>query len=306
MKKFENPFGFGIQLLSKSEANDVDLGPLAGLQGAWEAQPGQGWNVISVPGTGSDGFVLEVIPYKETLTFTPVVTAGNRGPVVDGVQQDQQLVGLLYEQIITSVCTSDFCNERGFSNGTMIHAERGIFLNVTNFNNNLDVVRLSTIPHGNSVLALGQAQVGVPPTNDFFGTASTIPTDMQGRPILDYGLDQFDNEQFPDFDQKNPNTFLRSSLGNEKILSMTTLILSTNHTDGGILNIPFIQQNVNTTSLDSTFWIERIQGANGNPDFDQLQYTQSINLVFPPTGSTTPVIWPHVTISTLQRPSTTA
>jgi len=35
----------------------------------------------------------------------------------------------------------------------------------------------------------------------------------------------------------------------------------------------------------------------------QLQYTQTINLVFPPTGSKEPINWPHVTVNTLTKTS---
>ncbi|MNE35482.1 hypothetical protein D3C80_1292430 [compost metagenome] len=66
--------------------------------------------------------------------------------------------------------------------------------------------------------------------------------------------------------------------------------------DGGILNIPFIQTNVNATKMDATFWIENMKGSK----FSQvLQYSQTINLVFPATGSAQPIVWPHITINSL-------
>ena len=104
----------GIQVLTKTQASQVDLGPLTQLQGTWVSDPGMGWNVIAVPGPPQQEFVLEVIPYIETLTFKPVVTASNRGPFIDGVENTQQIVGLMYEQLIHSTCETDFCNARGF------------------------------------------------------------------------------------------------------------------------------------------------------------------------------------------------
>lgn len=305
MDKISNLFAMGIRTLTVEEQELVDLGPLAGLQGTWEADPFQGWNVIAVPGPqNTQGFTLEVIPYKEKLTFTPVVVAGNRGPFVNGVQQDQNLVGLMYEQTIVSVCNSDFCVQRGFKSGTEIHAERGIFLfDKSNLEPPFTITRLSTIPHGNALLALGEFFVFVPVNNDFIDKASTKPTMVSGGPTpLGYSEIQYDHAQFPDFDQIDPNSFLRKTLGDSVITTMTTLKLSTKHASGGVLNIPFIQQNVNTTSLDATFWIEKIKNpVSGQPDLDQLQYTQTINLVFPPTGQTTPVVWPHITIATLKK-----
>lgn len=300
-------FDMGTRILSKEEAAKVDLGPLAGLQGKWvsKPKPAMGWNVIAVPGpTSTQGFTLEVIPYEETLTFTPVVTAGNRGPFVDGVQQDQSLAGLMYEQVIHSVCDTDLCKKMGFGVGTEIHAERGIFLHVKNLNSNFEIARLSTIPHGNSVLALGTSVVGVPPDNNFFGKAPIAPRPVPGGKPLGLGYGEFQYEQNPQFpgvfDQSDPNTFLRKTLGNDKLTAMTTLIVSTKNKDGGILNIPFIENNVDATALTAVFWIETIMGAN-QKKFDQLQYTQTIDLVFPPTGFNQPIIWPHVTVNTLRK-----
>lgn len=301
-----NLFGMGVKTLNNEEATNVDLGPLAGLQGKWisHAKPANGWNVIAIPGPPStQGFTLEVIPYRETLNFTPVVIAGNRGPFVNGVQEEQHLVGLMYEQTIHSVCNTDLCKKMGFASGTEIHAERGIFLYINNLNSNFNIARLSTIPHGNSVLAMGNSVEGAPANNDFFGTAPIAPKPVPGgRPLpFGYGEIQYFNQQFPKvFDQTDPNTFLRKTLGNDKITAMTTLIMSTDNKDGGILNIPFIKDNVNATNLSSIFWIEKIQEANG-ASVDQLQYTQTIDLVFPATGTTQPVVWPHVTINTLRR-----
>ncbi len=305
MKKNPSLFGMGIRILTKAEQKTVDLGPLTGLQGTWEAAPFQGWNVIAVPGpTTTQGFTLEVIPYRETLSYTPVVIAGNRGPFVNGVQQEQQLVGLLYEQTIFSVCPTDFCNQRGFSDGTEIHAERGIFLfDSSNLESPFTISRLSTIPHGNALLALGEFTKDLPKNNDFFEEASTRPTTVSGGSTgLGYSEVQYEKEQFADFNQLDPNTFLRKSLGNSVLTEMTTLQLSTNQATGGILNIPFIQKNVNTTSLDATFWIQKIKNpVAGQPDIDQLQYTQTIDLVFPATGTSTPIVWPHITIATLKK-----
>lgn len=297
-------FGMGIKVLGAEEALTAELGPLAKLAGTWKGKGFDGWNVIAVPGpTNTQGFTLEVIPYEETLTFTPVVVAGNRGPFVSNVQEEQNLVGLMYEQTVHSVCPTDFCKQRGFAAGTEIHAERGIFLNITNFNSNFNIARLSTIPHGNSVLALGQSFEGVPPNNHFFGKALTHPTTVSGGATpLGYSEVQYGHAQFPNFDQSDPNRFLEKTLGAEKIKAMTTLNLSTSNPSGGILNIPFIKQNVNTTNMHSVFWIETIQNpVAGKPDFLQLQYTQTINIVFPPTGFPTPFIWPHVTINTLRK-----
>lgn len=296
------PMPMGIQILSEAEAQNVNLGPLTQLQGTWKSTQGMGWNVIAVPGPPKQEFILEVIPYIETLTFTPVVAASNRGPFVGNVEQTQQLVGLMYEQIITSTCDTPFCNARGFGSGNMIHAERGIFLNIQNLNSNFDIFRLATIPHGNSVLAPGVSSNALPPNNNFIPNISSMPFASTGRLPMGYGENIYFTNQFPQFDQAHPNSFLTKTLGTNKLTSMTTLSFSTKNTDGGILNIPFIQNNIKTTDMEATFWIESVKNpVAGKPDIQQLQYSQTINLVFPPTGLTLPVVWPHVTVNTLAK-----
>jgi hypothetical protein len=303
----------GVKVLSHQESIDLKLGPLDELRGHWVAK--EGWNVIAVPGPkNTQGFTLEVIPFRETISFTPVVVAGNRGPFVDGVQQEQHLTGLMYEQIVTSTCPTELCHKMGFGNGTEIHAERGILLNVTDFNTApagidgataaLNIARLATVPHGNSILALGHSIDGVPPNNDFFGSALIKPRPVNPAERLPLGYEetQYNHRQFPNFNQTDPNIFLREKLGDGKLISMTTLVMSTKNGTGGILNIPFIDQHIKTTDMQATFWIERIKNSVPNEsDILQLQYTQTINLVFPATGSSQMIIWPHVTVSTLRK-----
>jgi hypothetical protein len=314
--------GKGIKLLSPEQAQraNIDLGPLANLVGEWfsvsslSPQVPSGWNVISVPGPPvlGEGVILDVIPYTEKLTFTPVVVAGNRGVFGKSGEgeQVQQINGLLYEQIIHSSCPPNtpghehVCNKMGFPKGTEIHAERGLFLYLTNYSSGYEIARLSVIPHGNSLLALGKIGLTEPPFKDFIPPNSIMPSEI-------FGADQFKKQQFPElgFDQLNPNSFLTKTLGDEQVNGLTILEFDTaykvdNMQYGGILNIPFIQQNVNAVGLSATFWIESIENPiAGQPDILQLQYSQNITLEFAPTGNPGPksVKWPHVTINTLRK-----
>lgn len=286
----------GIQVLKPTENNTADLGPLAQLVGTWTSSdnPQTGWNVIAVP--GPNGFVLEIIPYKETITFSPVVVASNRGPFVNGNEEVQNIVGLLYEQSVISTCTLQKCTDRGFPAGSEIHAETGLFLYLTNENGGYDIARMSTIPHGNSVLALGNSSVKANPGTQFIPEISSLPFPNPG--VFGYSEEYTLQTDFPNFDAANPNKSLFEALGSETIKTMTTLDFSTTNGTGGILNIPFIQQNINTTRMDSTFWIEELSDGTM-----QLQYSQNIFLDFPPTGSKVMVTWPHVTVNTLTKQS---
>jgi hypothetical protein len=313
-----NRFGMGAQFVPADALDEIDLGPLKQLVGEWESvvitTPGadgtpttiaSGWNVISVPGIPK--FTFEVIPYKENLKFSPVaVHASNRGPVLGGNQFDQEIFGLFYEQQIISVCDTDFCSSRGFANGQTIHAETGLLLYVSNFNGGFNIARLGTIPHGNALLALGKSLDVQTPGTDFFEQISAQGVNLDGSipGMLGYNDQIIGPPQFAEFEQANPNSFLKTTLdgivGTGSITDMTVLSMSTKHPDatGGILNIPFIQSNVTATSMDAIFWIENITGGS---ESEILQYTQTINLVFPATGTVTPIIWPHITISTLKR-----
>jgi hypothetical protein len=328
-KKLEHdasPLHMGVRLLEGAEANTVDLGPLTELKGTWEGQPFDGWNVIAVPGPrsngGPGGFILEIIPYKETLTFKPVVQAGNRGIINDFKQSEQQITGLVYGQRITSVCDRGNCAEMGFPAGTEIHVETGILLYIkdcikiqdkndtTCVVSPYNIARLATIPHGNSVLALGTSVTGTPPNNDFFGKASTLPTPVDNNESFQFGYsDAYKVPEplrlFPQFNQQDPNTFLSDMLNKnkEKIKSMTTINMSSKNLTGGILNIPFSATGIKTIDMHATFYIQHIEGS----DTPQLQYTQTINLDFPGMNlkaKPIPVIWPHVTVDTLKRVST--
>ncbi len=337
------PKGSGLRTAkSESEAEKAkdSLGLLYPLMGTWQGEDNDGWNIISIP--SKTGFRFEVVPYSEVLKFNSEVLVGadNVGPVLNGEPTTQQLVGLMYEQIIKSSCVNitlddtqgrkvpdGFTRKCKFKYGDVIHAETGFFLNINDFSSGLNLTRLATIPHGNSVLQLGKVSITNTPITDssFIDevSASVAPTRLDGSKITVLGYaDTIETPQFPDipgFHQENPNSALHNGLTyqteagtkNKTILEMTTLELSTEFAKAGILNIPFLQSNVDTTKMTTTFWIQKIKGDSESlndsdkKDYWQLQYTQTIDLVFPVPTNPTPIIWPHVTVNTLRKVSDT-
>jgi len=314
--KLNHPL-MGARVLSPAESENIDIGPLSKLVGTWTGLVpanlnllASGWNVISVPGGEHNGpFTFEVIPYTETLTFSPaVIQAGNRGPVINGNQIDQNIYGLMYQQEIISAAPDDsFAAKRGFKAGDPIHAETGLILLLGTPNGGYNIARLATIPHGNALLALGASSVQDNPGTDFIPVTSSIPTNIDGSAValLDYIQQITPNKQFDFFnDQVNPNAFLTSTLktvvGTGSITNITTFTMDTRaqHTNAGILNIPFIENNVTATAMNAIFWVEEIEGGSQT---ELLQYTQNISLVFPPAGLALPINWPHITINTLVR-----
>ena len=173
--------------ISTADAGDEDLGPLTLLPGIWKNEPslpGRGWNLIalpfaSAPGEGFD-YRLLMNQYNEEIQFT-LVDKGvpNRGIRRNGTTEevDQLVITLDYQQSITQISAADF-PESGQAGepGLAIHHEPGLWLHMLNESTeNLDMGRLATIPHGNSVLALGRSD-----TNE---GAPEIPSNVSGLPI---------------------------------------------------------------------------------------------------------------------------
>ena len=94
--------------------------------------------------------------YEEELKFTKI-----DGPIPNrGIPQDQFLGSLDYEQTITQIAAADH-PESGLAGnpGLPIHHEPGLWLHIVDQRTDgLDIARLATIPHGNSVLALGKSE----------------------------------------------------------------------------------------------------------------------------------------------------
>lgn len=310
-----NKFGARIIKLNDLKSNRLSLSAdvqsqlqeLAPLMGKWQnvvdLNSQAGWNVISVP--DGDSFALEVIPYFEQMEFFPaIIEADNRGS--NGIVQ--HIVGLIYKQNIWSDCTTEFCKNRGFKKGNQIHAETGFFMKLKNENGGHDFCRMANIPHGNALLALGNIS---PSTGKFhIDSASTEPVAVDGTQLPFGYSDQFikPDPNFPEFNILNPNATLEkflAKLGNPEQVLTFKMSTDVKGTSAGILNIPFIHQHVDTTKMDATFWYEKYSRNKGCGNKEILQYTQTINIVFPvkesPVKESGPIIWPHVTVNTMKK-----
>ena len=295
------PFARGRASAPPSTQID-NLGLLARLAGKWV---GSGFNMISKPGkdVGVE-FVLQVNATSETLTFDPI---GGPVPNRGSVQGDINIFGLTYLQEVSDATT-----------GGALHIERGMWLNVpptTDPSQPQTIVRLSTIPHGDSVLAQGSG-IAVSNTPPQIENVSPMPFN-QGGPILGGYFPppplppSTDPVPFPPgFNLDNPNQALVDALKGQTISEMVVLQVSTNKPfpadqqvlpglpfGGGVLNIPFVEKNANAVSLDSVFWIETVAPPAGSPPYTlptmQLQYTQTVILDF--LG----IHWPHISVATL-------
>ncbi|HEY2696036.1 MAG TPA: heme-binding protein [Pseudonocardiaceae bacterium] len=264
------------------------LGPLAELPGTWF---GSGFSLISRPQFGGTlPFFLEVNATHETLSFTEIgAPIPNRG----SGQPDIFFLGVHYLQQISDAVTKG-----------ALHLEPGIWLNVpatTDPVADASVVRLATIPHGDSLLAQGKSLLvhGGPDIEPVSSTptSSTNP----GTPLPAAYLAPFTNTPLPPGIPQgaiaNPNVVLTDAIKHQKIVETTVLIIDTTTpiggSTGGIENMPFTVKNANATRMSAIFWIEKVQREHGDGHYLQLQYTQSVNLNF------LNIDWPHIQVATL-------
>jgi len=305
-----------------AETGDSDLGPLQLLPGTWKNvtddatnrdTDGRGWNMIALPvrGEGRPGFRLLLNRYNEELKFSLVDKAvPNRGvtPDADG-DVDQLLVTLDFEQMITQTDAADK-PESGLAGGPnlAIHHEPGLFLFMTNFaDGDVDVARLSTIPHGDSVLALGtsdvideptEADVAVPPVDGLpIGAGTDLETSRYLTPYREFR----DNPFLGLFDPTRPHALLQAPFPGT-ITGVTRLSFDSTRPQGGIHNIPFVVREANAAELKSIFWIVETTDDQGRRRLF-LQYLQTVLLDFFPRFDGMPglIRWPHVSINRMEK-----
>ncbi|PKG58085.1 MULTISPECIES: heme-binding protein [unclassified Shewanella] len=280
------------------------LGPLADLVGTWVSQRFSGFNVMPIPQvTAPNGFILKNFNYYEVITFSAISgKVANRGG-----QYEQDSYTLFYEQ---RVFFAD-----GPQMDDLVHAENGSWLHqvsaqqgqnevntapfiptppapnpIPTQNPLTEIVKQVSVPHGNSILALG----GV--TRSY--CAPTIPV-ANCLPIA--APDAFSAAYGPNIATNpsiNPNAVLDSALlkladKGVSVASTTALTVdSDNH--GAIANTPFMKSHSDVSRFTTTYWIEHLSTGHL-----QLQYTQNITLDLPVGDKT--YKFPHITANTLTK-----
>lgn len=331
------------KLTNRGAPRPQDLGPLEQLVGVWIGR-GTGWNMIALPFNNAPappaGFRFRVLmnQYDEELQFTFVDDdVPNRGlSRPDNPDFDQFVVTLDYQQKIAQVAAEDRpASGLAGAAGLPIHHEPGLWLYEKNRRSKddqigrdgvteveLDVARLASIPHGNSVLALGKSEVHkgmptIPPVSGLpsgqFEDVSTPDYDFKSDPYLEPYKHYIDspfmgNVNFPGFPGFSPadmNAILRFANQGVKIVQTTTLTVDTTRKRAGISNVPFSVREAEPVSMKSTFWIQELAEKDeyGKPKL-RLQYSQTVMLhFFHPRQDEFPgrVVWPHISIATLEK-----
>ncbi len=339
-----------VPSISKRVANrgapaPSQLGPLEQLVGVWTGQ-GTGWNMIALPFQAAPpppaGFKFRILmnQYDEELKFTFVDDdVPNRGLSRPGAAQpDQFVVTLDYQQKIAQVVAEDRPNSGGLagSAGLPIHHEPGLWLYEKNRRTKddnirldqvseveLDVARLASIPHGNSVLAIGKSAVHrgmprIPPISGLpsgrFENVETPDYDFKSDPYLEPYKHYIDNPfmgnvlgvpNFPGFSPADMNKILRFANQGVDIVRTTTLTVDSTRKTAGISNAPFSVREADPVSMKSTFWIQELAELDeqGRPRL-RLQYSQVVMLhFFRPREDEFPerAVWPHISIATLEK-----
>lgn len=307
-------------------AGDPLLGPFIHLPGVWSNEngfEGRGWNMIALPfAPGPSRYRLLMNQYNETLTVT-VADKGvpNRGLGFrpDPVNGDQTIVALDYEQMISQIAVDDFPKtDLTRTIPKPIHHEPGLFLNMANkVTNDLVIARLGTIPHGDSVLALGRfyKTEGRPSIPHFsglpigLGSIDEVLEDVDpNTPTYLDPYKHFHNHFFENlFDPVDPIDLLEQATDALPIVRSTVFDFDTTLETGGILNIPFIVNTANASEMRSIFWIHELSDLDihGMPIM-VMQYLQIVMLDFFPRRDGLPglIKWPHVSINTMVRATT--
>lgn len=269
-----------LRLGASSDAEN--LGPLAALVGTWFGNKSA--NLIAVP-EGEKGFQLLERPTIEKMTFTPL---GGAVPNRGGPAGVQQIYGLTYSMTVWDGETQE-----------VLHLENGMWLIVRNPQDPTDpgkVARMSCVPHGDVLLAMGDHSVtkGAPT----IAANSAMPE--AGKPPFGYTDPYLVPSGIPNFSGTDPNGMLTAAIKDQTILGSVNLNVSTDN-DGGMLNIPFINQHAKASKMVSSFWIETVQAPTGQV-FQQLQYSQQVDIHFLPKFHAPGIImWPHVSLGTLQK-----
>lgn len=261
----------------------LDLGPFADLLGTWVGD--KGYTLIAVPIGKEHGFNVIVRPYVEKLTFAPVgAPVPNRG---GGKMMLVQAIH--YQQVITDKETQE-----------TLHFENGMWLLYKDpETQQVEVVRQATVPHGDSVLALGSfKKIDGRPEIPVFRPIDADQSVADNAKLFKYLAAGYGKVADITVLSNDVNKPLRDAIAQQEIINTTIFDVSTAN-QGGIINIPFITKHADTRNFACTFWLEKVKGPGGQESL-QLQYFQQIDLFFFHFLDPQQLIcWPHTTVNTL-------
>ena len=286
------------------------------------AQNGEGgqdnplsYNVMPLP-QSPPNYILKNFTYYENLQFNRALqppeqcpdtavpaTAPNRGA------KDLQVpTALFYQQ---NVLFAD-----GPGKDQVVHVENGSWLNlqlgealvgayppppgsnikITGQQSPLQIAKQMSVPHGNSVLAIGSYSAPTPgaPTIPALTVQNIYPMPSSGLDLSPYTTPDPDTNPVVAYTE-DTNKPINDALALIKPNSYISWNVSTaNH--GATANIPFEQSNANVSTYTAQYWL---LSTDGGETYPYLAYTQNISMGFPSLPGTP--IFPHVTTNVLTR-----
>lgn len=156
---------------------------------------------------------------------------------------------------------------------------------------NITIAKQMSVPHGNSILALGSFTAPINGAPTIPDAASVLPT----PPGLDVGtyseqLDDPDDYQNPQPELTlNPNLPLQQAVDLVQPNSYIQWGVSTGN-QGQTMNIPFEKRAANVSAYSAMYWL---LSTDGGASYPYLAYTQNITMVFTIDG--VHYEFPHVT-----------
>lgn len=320
-----------------ASASNVALGPLSTLVIGETWIGDTGYNLMVVPNP-TQGFLVMISPLFETDTFEAVpAPVPNRG----GSVGTEQIGAIKYVQTVAENVSKNILHEES---GMWMNQTLGTATGPTNYGLQMvsgepasdyvtanPIVRSGTIPHGNTIHATGVAR-----TFDFSTPQSgnVLPyiavnnfqndgANLQFLPVYADNSDPSDlqaayktqiaaalkliNSNLPVETFINPISLLNAQANN--LQSVTSLAVTTQDNQGGVINIPFENAFAGPQAFICTFMIEEIDNPSfsaveqssedENPTYYQIQYLQNIPLLIPKAFNGKDVIFPHWNLNTL-------
>lgn len=298
--------------------NITPLGPLQHLLGTWTNQlvdtvdnSPYSFNLMPLPKSvpAAPGYILKNFKYYEEITFSAISgSAPNRGG-----DYTQTANVIFYEQRVYFAEGPDKDKLVHAENGSWLYLETGpqiedAYANgqtIPNANippqpSNMQIAKQISVPHGNSILAMGtvKSETGTPNIPDYgkgIYPDGTLPDMGIDTSLYSIPTDVAGGNPYPDL-SFNPNKpIIKGTPSN--VNNYIQLDVDSN-VGGSVTNIPFELQKADVTNYKASYWL---QAFSQGGDFTQLAYTQTIIMKIPIDDKM--VDFPHVTTNILTKKS---
>jgi hypothetical protein len=259
------------------------------------------------------GYILKNFRYIENITFhprtppfptiAPPAAAPNRGFKFRQVPH-----ALFYDQVVNFAEGPDVDNIVHVENGAWLHLQNqqpviGPYSGISSVDTadptDLDFAKQISVPHGNSILALGRytGQVTGTPNID---ASSALPTQVDPtryRTLLDSRAD-FENPNVAY--SEDPSRPIRTLVNLLNVTNFHHIVFSTRLNKlgqhGFVTNIPFEDKMASAVEYEADYWLLDVENSGTYP---YLAYTQNITLRLAIDGLD--YEFPHITTNVVKR-----